>query len=132
MPKKKIEVEMTSYGIYTQWERDSKQLPKIRKHTKEIPSELDIEFGYILRILRAKGSKITFVMKHPPFCDDEGRVRPDFVGEEMVNSNEWHFFLGDTVWAPIEDKCGEWELITMLDGREVARMKFNLFNPNVL
>ncbi|MFR9629570.1 MAG: DUF3859 domain-containing protein, partial [Rikenellaceae bacterium] len=97
-----------------------------------IPSELDIEFGYILRILRAKGSKITFVMKHPPFCDDEGRVRPDFVGEEMVNSNEWHFFLGDTVWAPIEDKCGEWELITMLDGREVARMKFNLFNPNVL
>ncbi|MFR9559259.1 MAG: DUF3859 domain-containing protein [Rikenellaceae bacterium] len=131
MPKKKIEVEMTSYGIYTQWEREQKQLPKIRKHTKEIPSELDIEFGYILRILRAKGAKITFVMEHPPFCDVQGRVRPDFVGEEMVNSNEWHFFLGDTVWAPIEDKCGEWELITMLDGKEVARMRFNLFNPNI-
>ena len=129
MPKKKIEVKMVSYGIYTKWDRDSKLLPKIRKHTKEIPAELDVEFGYTLHILRGKGSKITFVMKHPPFCDDEGNVRPDFIGEEFVNANEWRFFLGDTVWLPIEDKCGEWELITMLDGKEVARMTFNLFNP---
>ncbi len=78
---------MTSYGIYTQWDRGSRELPKVRRHTREIPAELDIEFGSTLRILRAKGSNISFVMKHPPFCDDEGNVRPDFTGEQMVNSN---------------------------------------------
>ncbi len=121
---------MTSYGIYTAWDRGSKSLPKIKKHTKEIPAEVDIEFGYTLCFYGAKGRKISFIMKHPPFCDDKGEVMPDFVGEEIVNSNEWHFFLGDTVWLPIEDKCGEWELITMLDDSEVARMKFNIYNPN--
>ena len=50
-------------------------------------------------------------------------------GEEFVNANEWRFFLGDTVWLSIEDKCGEWELITMLDGTEVAKMTFNLQIP---
>ncbi|MFR9513365.1 MAG: hypothetical protein SNF69_07010 [Rikenellaceae bacterium] len=25
-----------------------------------------------------------------------------------------------------------WELITMLDGKEIARMKFTLFNPNII
>lgn len=129
MPKKKIEVKMVSYGIYKNWSSNSKELPKIHKHTKEIPAQLDIEFGYTLRILRAKGSKITFIMKHPPFCDSEGNIRPDFTGEQHVNSNEWHFFLGDTIWLPIEDKCGEWELITKLDGREVARMGFNVVMP---
>lgn len=129
MPKKRIEVKMVSYGIYTRWDRSSKALPKIIKHTQEIPSQLDIEFGYTLRLLGAKGKRITFVMKHPPFCDEMGCVRGDFTGEQIVNANEWHFFLGDTIWLPIEDKCGEWELITMLDGKEVARMKFNIINP---
>ncbi len=108
------------------WDRSSKELPKIVKHTQNIPAQLDIEFGYTLLIRGAKGSNISFIMKHPPFCDDMGNVRPDFTGEQIVNSNEWHFFLGDTVWLPVEDKCGEWELITMLDNKEIARMKFNL------
>ncbi|MFR9592604.1 MAG: DUF3859 domain-containing protein [Rikenellaceae bacterium] len=127
MPKKKIDVKMVSYGIYTPWERGSKTLPKIIKHTLDIPTELDIEFGYTLRILGAKGAKITFVMKHPPFCDEMGNVRPDFEGEQYINSNDWNFFLGDTVWEPIEDKCGEWELITYIDSREVARKRFKLY-----
>lgn len=118
---------MLTYGIYTPWERGAKTLPKIIKHTKDIPAELDIEFGYTLLFRGAKGRTISFIIKHPPFCDEWGEVRPDFTGEEIINSNEWQFFLGDTVWLPIEDKCGEWELITMLDGKEVARMKFNLY-----
>ncbi len=132
MAKRKVDIKMMSYGIYTKWERTSKSLPKVIKHTQDIPAELDIEFGYILRLLGAKGRKITFVMKHPEILDELGRTLPDFEGEQMVNSNEWHFFLGDTIWLPIEEKCGEWELITMLDGQEVARMSFNIFNPNNL
>lgn len=130
MAKKKIDIKMLTYGIYTKWDRASKLLPKIKKHTKDIPAELDIEFGYTLRFLGAKGQKITFTIKHPPFCDDQGVIRPDFEGEQIVNSNDWQFFLGDTVWLPIEDKCGEWELITNLNDKEVARMKFNLYNPS--
>ena len=131
MAKKKIEVKMLSYGIYTQWERDSKSLPKIIKHTLEVPAELDIEFGYTLLIRNAKGSKIDFEMKHPPFCDEAGQVRPTFVGQEYINSNEWRFFLGDTIWLPIEDKCGEWELITYVDGKEVARKIFSIVMPSL-
>ncbi len=123
---KRIDIKMESYGIYTPWQRGSKSLPKIIKHTKDIPAQLDIEFGYTLHILGAKGSKITFTMKHPPFRDEKGDVCGDFTGEQYINSNEWRFFLGDTVWTPIEDKCGEWELITFIDLQEVARMKFNL------
>ncbi len=126
MAKKKVEVKIDSYGIYTRWDRSSKSLPKIVKHTKEIPCELDIEFGYTLLVRGAKGRTISFVMKHPPFCDDYGNVRGDFVGEMIVNSNEWYFFLGDTIWLPLEDKCGVWELISYLDDKEIARMKFNI------
>ncbi len=131
MAKKKIDIKMTSYGIYTPWERGSKSLPKIKKHTHSIPAQLDIEFGYTLRILGAKGSKITFTMKHPPFLDESGCVSPDFVGEQYINSNEWNFFLGDTIWLPLEDKCGEWELITFIDGGEVARKSFNIVMEGV-
>ncbi len=129
MAKKRVEVKMKSYGIYTGWDHSSKSLPKVIKHTLDIPAQLDIEFGYTLRFLGAKGSVISFVMKHPPFCDEQGEVCPDFVGESIVNSNEWYFFLGDTLWAPIEDKCGTWELITLLDGKEVARKRFNIYLP---
>ncbi len=126
MARKKVEVRMKSYGIYTKWDRSSKSLPKLIKFTQEIPAELDIEFGYTLIIRGAKGCRITFVMKHPPFCDDNGDVRPDFEGEQFINSNEWYFFLGDTIWEPIDDKCGEWELITYLDGEQIAKMKFDI------
>lgn len=127
MAKKKADIKMVSYGIYTEWVRGSKSLPKIIKHTQDIPARVDIEFGYTLLLRGAKGRKITFVMKHPPSCDDHGVPHPDFVGEEFVNSNEWHFFLGDTVWLPVEDKCGDWELVTYLDGVEIARMTFNIY-----
>ncbi len=132
MAKKKVDIKMVSYGIYTKWDRSSKSLPKIVKHTKDIPAELDVEFGYTLLFRGAKGLTINFIMKHPPFCDSSGELSPDFVGEVIINSNEWHFFLGDTVWLPIEDKCGEWELITLLDNKEVARMKFNIYLPESL
>lgn len=126
MAKKKIEVRMISWGIYTQWDRNSKELPRIQKFTQDIPATIDVEFGYILHITGAKGEQIEFVMKHPPFTDEKGKIRPDFEGSYFINSNDWKFFLGDTIWAPIEDKCGEWILITYLQGKEIARKVFTI------
>lgn len=125
MAKKKIDLKIKSYGIYTQWDRSSKELPKLKKVTAEIPAELDVEFGYILHIKGAKGTLIEFEIKHPDFIDVKtGSVAPTFVGEHYVNSNDWLFFLGDTIWEPIEDKKGIWEIRTFIDGKEVAFKKF--------
>ena len=129
MPRKKIDIKLKNWGIFTQWDRSSRELPKIIKHTHTIPSVIDIEFGYILHIKGAKGKEVEFVMKHPPFTDDEGNVRPDFTGSHFINSNDWQFFLGDTIWSPVEDKCGTWELITYLDGKEIARKSFEIVMP---
>lgn len=127
MAKKKYSVELYSYGIYETWDRNSKELPKLKEITTEIPVEPNIEFGYVLKIKKAKGKKITFIMHHPPFLDESGEIAPPFEGEHYINSNDWSFFLGDTVWLPYESKVGEWELITKLEGKIIASKKFNLY-----
>ncbi|MGL5787379.1 MAG: DUF3859 domain-containing protein [Bacteroidales bacterium] len=125
MAKKKIDIKIKSYGIYSQWDRTSRELPKLRKVTTEIPAELDIEFGYILHIKGAKGTLIEFEIIHPPFIDVKtGEVAPAFVGEHYVNSNDWMFFLGDTIWEPVDDKKGIWDIRTFADGKEVAFKRF--------
>lgn len=125
MAKKKIDIKIKSYGIYSQWDRSSKELPKLRKVTTDIPAELDVEFGYILHIKGGKGTLLEFIIKHPPFIDlKTGNIAPNFEGEHYVNSNDWTFFLGDTIWEPVEDKIGMWEVIVFMDGKEVANKKF--------
>jgi hypothetical protein len=120
MPAKKPAVSIHSYGLYTRWDRDSKSLPDLVKITTEIEAALDVEFGYTLRILNARNSKIRFCIEHPPFMDSSGNPAQPFEGELYVKTNDFRFFLGDTVWLPIEDKRGEWRLITWLDGKKVA------------
>jgi hypothetical protein len=120
MAKKKPLVTMHSHGLYDGWDRDSKELPNLVSITTEIETALDVEFGYILRIRNARNSKITFRIEHPPFKDSSGHVAPPFDGELYVKTNDFRFFLGDTIWAPVEDKRGEWRLITWLDGEKVA------------
>ncbi|MEG1585776.1 MAG: DUF3859 domain-containing protein, partial [Bacteroidales bacterium] len=120
-----------SWGIYTAWDRNSKELPRIRKFTQTIPAELNIEFGYTLHITGAKGEQLEFVMKHPPFTDDNGNIRPDFTGVHFIPSNDWNFFLGDTIWAPESDKCGEWTLITYLQNKEIARKTFTIKKEDI-
>ncbi len=117
MAKKKIETELYSYGIYSKWERNSKDLPKLIKITDQIPLELDIEFGYTIRIKGAKGKRIQFEIDHPPFKDAQGKTAEPFTGEYFVRSNDYEFFLGDTIWKPLNDKKGEWKLTTWLDGK---------------
>ena len=104
MAKRKITWELYSYGIYSRWERSSKELPRLMDITDRIPVQPDIEFGYILKIIGAKGKKLEFCIDHPPFNDDKGNPAPPFEGEYFINSNNYDFFLGDTVWEPFEDK----------------------------
>lgn len=126
MAKKKPEVSIHSYGLYDGWDRDSKELPRLVKISREIETALDVEFGYILRIRNARNAKISFRIEHPPFKDDDGNIAPPFVGELYVKKNDFRFFLGDTIWAPVEDKRGTWRLITWLDGEKVADEKVEL------
>lgn len=127
MPHRKPEIELYSHGIYESWDRSSKTIPRLKGITTHIPVVPLIEFGYVLKIKKAKGSRITFSINHPPFINDTGEIAPPFEGEEYITSNEWSFYLGDTVWPPYEDKAGNWELITWLDGKEIARKTFTLF-----
>ncbi len=121
MAKKKITTEIYSYGIYSRWDRGTRDLPKLQKITDQIPLELDIEFGYVLHIKGAKGKRVQFQIDHPSFNDESGKVAPPFTGEYFINSNDYEFFLGDMIWAPIEDKKGEWKLTTWLDGKIIAQ-----------
>ena len=120
MAKKRPEVEIHSYGLYGGWNRENKELPNLVAITSEIEAELDIEFGYILRIRNARNCRITFRIEHPPFKDSSGKTAPPFEGELYVKTNDYRFFLGDTVWSPVEDKRGAWRLITWLDHEKVA------------
>jgi hypothetical protein len=120
MPKKKPAISMHSLGRYEGWDRETKELPRLLKITMEIEAALNVEFGYILRIRSARNSRISFRIEHPPFKNSAGEIAPPFDGELYVKTNDFRFFLGDTVWAPVEDKRGAWRLITWLDGDKVA------------
>ena len=37
-----------------------------------------------------------------------------------------YFYLGDTIWAPVEDKCGPWRMTIELNKRIVADKTFNI------
>jgi len=124
MAKPKITWKMQSWGLYTAWDRQAKALPEIQEFTEEIPAIPGVEFGYILQIKKARGKQIHFTIEHPPFPDEAGNPTPSFAGDVYVRSNDWQFFLGDTVWEPVEDKCGPWRLIVKLDGEIMADKTF--------
>lgn len=121
MAKRKIEVEMYSYGEYTKWNREEKELPKLLDITDTIKAEVGTEFGYILIIKKAKGKRLSFRIEHPNFRDAEGRAVPPFTGEYFIRSNTYHFFLGDSVFDTLNDKLGNWTLTTLIDGEVVAK-----------
>ncbi|MCD8043871.1 MAG: DUF3859 domain-containing protein [Tannerellaceae bacterium] len=126
MPKINPKFEIKSYGLYTAWNRESKELPKIQKHTLNIPAEIGIEFGFILSVKGGKGEILDFCIDHPPFPDDNGEVMPPFTGTYFVNSNDFLFFLGDTLWEPIEDKEGIWTVSVSYKGKVVAKKSFTI------
>ncbi len=127
MAKKKIKTSIHSYGIYGAWVDRKGQIPKVIQHTKNIPAKLDTEFGYVLKIIGGRGQRIDFLIEHPPFKNQKGDVTPPFKGEEYIKGNEFLFFLGDSIWEPVEDKKGCWRLVAKINGQIIADMSFTVF-----
>lgn len=127
MAKRSPIIEITSYGIYSIWDSKSKSLPKIQEFTTRVPAELDVEFGFTVNIKKAKGQKIKYCIYHPNITTDKGEVLAPFDGEEHIGSNDWDFYLGDTVWEPIDNKIGPWRMTIEFNGQVVADKTFDLY-----
>ena len=130
MAKQKPMITIRSYGIYSLWQSKSKDLPKIQEFTLDIPAEIDIEFGLTINIKNARGAKIYYTINHPGILDESGQPRAAFTGEVHVTNNDWAFYLGDTIWAPIEDKCGDWEMSIKLKDKLIAHKTFTVSAPS--
>lgn len=126
MAKRSPIIEMTSYGIYSTWDSKSKHLPKIQEFTTHVPADIDVEFGFIVNIKKAKGAVIHYCIDHPGILSKKGDPLAPFEGEEHVGSNDWDFYLGDTIWAPVNDKLGQWQMRIELNGRTIAEKTFHL------
>lgn len=124
--RKNPEVRIKTYGIYTRWDRDSRELPKILTRTTTVDAVIDVEFGMVVNIIGAKNMPLDFCIDHPGIRDDEGKVRRPFDGTVYVKTNDWDFYLGDTIWNPIDDKLGDWRMTIELDGALVADKTFKL------
>lgn len=126
MAKRRPTFKIYSYGEYSKWDRESKEIPKIIDITTEIRASIGTEFGYVLHIKNGKGETVQFKIDHPAFLDDNGKVTQPFTGEQFIRTNDFEFYLGDCIWEPLEDKLGKWELTTWYDGKIVANKVFNL------
>jgi hypothetical protein len=80
----------------------------------------------IVEIRHGKGRYLEYVIHHPPFRDKDGNITPFFEGEYQIKTNPYRFFLGDTIWEPVEDKRGTWEFIIKIDQKMVASKKIKL------
>lgn len=130
MAKGKAQVEILSYGIYEKWDGDSKALPKVQTFTLSVPAQVDVEFGFIINIKKSKGKKIRFEINHPGIVDKKGRVMAPFEGEEYIRDNNWQFYLGDTIWLPLDDKVGEWHMKIELEGELIAEKRFDVYHAD--
>ena len=112
--------------MHSKWESSSKELPRLIEATTEIPARVDIEFGFVVNIKGAKNQELEFCIDHPGILDSAGKRRSPFDGSVFVKSNDWNFYLGDTIWEPIDDKLGDWRMWLELDGQIIAEKTFHL------
>ncbi|GIU27828.1 DUF3859 domain-containing protein [Shewanella schlegeliana] len=126
MSKLKPDVTIVRSGIFTQWDEESNNLPRLLKSTMHVPAEIDIEFGFIAQIKKAKNQKLKYCIYHPDIPDDSGQVRLPFEGEVFVKSNDWKFYLGDTIWAPEHNKVGNWRMTLEIKGKVIAEKTFKV------
>ncbi len=132
MAKPKPIITIQSYGIYSQWDSSSKELPQIQSFTTKVPAKLDIEFGFIINIKKAKGEKLHYCIYHPDITDSHGEIMAPFDGFEYVKDNDWQFYLGDTLWQPINNKIGEWRMVLQLQGQIIAEKTFTVFEEEAM
>jgi hypothetical protein len=126
MAKRKPQIRIRSYGIYTQWESKSKDLPRISEFTTDVPAVVDIEFGFVVNIQGAKNQELDYCIHHPGIIGKDGNVREPFDGVVYVKTNDWNFYLGDTIWEPLSDKLGDWRMTLEMDGKLVAEKTFHV------
>ncbi|MEP7704505.1 DUF3859 domain-containing protein [Paraglaciecola sp. 25GB23A] len=126
MSKLKANFTIDSYGIYQEWNEKSKQLPLINDFTTKIPALVNIEFGFILRVVKGKGLRLDWTIYHPDIIDKKGQVMAPFTGEVYVRNNDWQFYLGDTLWEPIADKTGDWLMVIECAGKIIAEKTFSV------
>lgn len=126
MAKRKPEITMKSFGIYTKWNSGSKDLPRVYEFTTRVLAEIDVEFGFVVNIKGAKNQKLNYCIFHPDIPDADGAPRPPFDGTVHVRTNDWDFYLGDTIWEPIHDKLGDWRMTLEMNGRIIAEKTFEL------
>lgn len=117
---------MKSFGIYDSWNSEAKELPRIVEFTTMVRAELDVEFGFIVNITGAKNQELDYCIYHPGILGKDGEVRAPFDGTVFVKTNDWNFYLGDTIWEPVEDKLGDWRMTLKIDGDLIAEKTFLL------
>ena len=131
MAKRTPIIDITSYGIYSHWDAKSKQLPKITEFTTTVPANEEIEFGFTVNIKKAKGELINFCIYHPGVLGKKGKALPPFDGEIYVRSNDWDFYLGDTIQLldPVngfESNIGKWRMTLTMNGNIIAEKTFDV------
>ncbi|TWU24389.1 hypothetical protein Pla52o_23160 [Novipirellula galeiformis] len=118
---------MRTFGIYAHWDAESKELPRFIQSTTTVHAKVGVEFGFVVNIKNAKNQSLHYCIDHPGILDAEGKRRLPFDGDVYVKQNDWNFYLGDTIWDPIEDKLGLWTLAIELDEKIVAEKTFELY-----
>ncbi|WP_182865938.1 DUF3859 domain-containing protein [Stieleria mannarensis] len=129
MAKQKPEVSVRTYGRYSKWDSGSKELPSFLESTTRIPAEVDVEFGLVINVVGGKNLPLHFCIDHPGIRDAQGKRRPPFEDVVYVKTNDWDFYLGDTVWEPIQDKIGTWRMTLTLEDQIVVEQSFEVYHP---
>ncbi len=127
--RKKFEVTIESYGLYTQWKNNSRELPKIVEFTNVISAYPGNEFGMILRIRKGKGVKLSYYIRHPVEKSYSSTPENDFSGVHIIRSNDYKFFVGDCIDQPVKNKIGEWVIGVCSEGVLLAEKAFNIVIP---
>lgn len=129
MSKRKPKIKIDSFGRYSRWERGSRELPKILEFTNQIEAIEGNEFGMVLYITGGRGACLEYCIKHPPFKDKNGNTEPDFTGAYVIKSNDHKFYIGDSIWLPVEDKVGTWKILVKHEGKVIAEKGFRIILP---
>lgn len=96
----------------------------------DVPAQVDIEFGFVINIKNAKNKEMYFCIDHPGILDDRGKRRDPFDGTVYIKTNDWDFYLGDTIWEPLNDKIGDWRMWLEIDGVVIAEKTFTVYPPS--
>jgi len=119
-------VTVLSFGRYTKWDRDDPALPELVDLTDQVKAEVGVEFGMVVELVQARGRYLDYKIEHPPFTDSEGNMESAFEGTVQIKYNPYSFFLGDTIWEPVEDKKGPWTMSVYMEGTRLATKTIHL------